>query len=281
MVTDEILVRNISQSSAMKSLKLAHTKQSTEHLHGLQIQGASARSIADSVPKENTNIWSATIETTSTSLHNFARKALLQVLPTASNLFRWGRLSDPSCPLCACGNAQTNKHVLSNCSSATALRRYTSPHDGVLGLLLSWLRSVVPESCAIYTDLGSVSGTLPVCDLFINYRPDIAVMKGKEFHTWELTVCPETNMVKSREYKENKYRLLDKATTSQSGGRKTFTHTIEVSTLGFVSNMLDFTKSLKLALPITLKKSIILTVLKSSFKIYCERNQSTNITSVI
>ena len=89
-------------------------------------------------------------------------------------------------------------------------------------------------------------------------------------------------MVKSREYKENKYRLLDKATTSQSGSRKTFTYTIEVSTLGFVSNVLDFTKSLNIpALPITLKKSIILTVLKSSFKIYCERNQSTNITSVI
>ena len=58
-------------------------------------------------------------------LFNFAWKAFLQVLPIAANLKRWNRTQDPLCPLCASGQAQTNKHVLSNCSCPTALHRYT------------------------------------------------------------------------------------------------------------------------------------------------------------
>ena len=58
---------------------------------------------------ESIALWSKTGECLSTSLHNFARKAILQVLSTVSNLVMWKRLSDPSCLFCACGKVQTNK----------------------------------------------------------------------------------------------------------------------------------------------------------------------------
>ena len=55
--------------------------------------------------------WAAALDSLPSHLFNFARKALLQVLPTAANLKRWNRVEDPSCPLCACGQSQTNKQT--------------------------------------------------------------------------------------------------------------------------------------------------------------------------
>ena len=78
---------------------------------------------------------------------------MLQVLPMASNLVRWGRLADPTCTLCASGAVQTNKHVLSNCSSPTALHRYTTRHNEVLKLLIQWLSTVITKDYSIYSDL--------------------------------------------------------------------------------------------------------------------------------
>ena len=37
---------------------------------------------------------------------------------------RWKRSTDPSCHLCSSGDAQSNNHVLSNCSSRFDLKRY-------------------------------------------------------------------------------------------------------------------------------------------------------------
>ena len=40
------------------------------------------------------------VESRAAPLFKFARKALQQQLPTAANLHRWGKKSDPGCPLC-------------------------------------------------------------------------------------------------------------------------------------------------------------------------------------
>jgi len=129
-------------------------------------------------------------------LHNFCTKAMLQVLPTASNLVRWKRITDPSCPLCASNIPQTNKHVLSNCGSARALNRYTIRHNDVLKLIVFWLRSVLSNNKTAYADLNDATlRSLPVCDLFVGCRPDIAVVSDKYIHTWKLTECNASNHV--------------------------------------------------------------------------------------
>jgi len=112
------------------------------HLQGLQLQALATKTVTTVINNSDIVLWSKTVEYLSTVLHNFVRKAMLQVLSTASNLFRWKRTTDASCPLCSSGKVQTNKHVLSNCSSATALHRYTTRHNDVLKLLIGWLQVV-------------------------------------------------------------------------------------------------------------------------------------------
>ena len=61
--------------------------------------------------------------------------------------------------------------------------------------------------------------------------------------------------------------------SSVAANRKITPHFIEVSTLGFISSCLDFTKAVKTAaMPDTLKHTIVASAVKSSFGIYCNRN---------
>jgi hypothetical protein len=272
--TDELLVTYSSRSAATNNLKVSQTKQGADHLYSLQLQGIAAKTVAESVPKENINLWSNTLTSLPSAVHNFTRKAFIQVLPTASNLYRWKRLNDASCKLCANNIPQTNKHVLSNCSSPVALNRYTIRHNAVLKILLTWLRSSLPSSCCLHADIHE-DNVLPVSDLFNNYRPDIAIVSNNELHTLELTVCHETNLVKSRVYKEQKYANLANALTSLMEGKILHTHSIEVSTLGFISSTSEFSKALRIkSLSSNLKQSIIQSVIQHSFKIYLGRDNT-------
>jgi len=54
--------------------------------------------------------------------------------------------------------------------------------------------------------LGSDYKLLDV--LFQDLRPDIAIVHNNTIHLLELTVCHETNMIKSRDYKLNKYASI-------------------------------------------------------------------------
>jgi len=103
---------------------------------------------------------------------------MLQALPTASKLVRWKRTTEASRPLCSCGIVQTNKHVLSNYSSATARHRYTTRHNDVLNLLIGLLKVVLPRDKLLYADVDDAA-VLPVCNLFRNIRQNIAILEGR------------------------------------------------------------------------------------------------------
>ena len=61
--------------------------------------------------------------------------------------------------------------------------------------------------------------------------------------------------------------------SSVAANRKITPHVIKVSTLGFISNCLDFTKAVQItAMPDTVKHKIVASAVKSSFGIYCNRN---------
>ena len=60
-----------------------------------------------------------------------------------------------------------------------------------------------------------------------------------------------------------------------AGNRKIVSHFIEVSTLGFTAEISDVTKALKIPMMAdNLKRSIVIAALKSSFIIYCNRNNA-------
>ena len=62
-----------------------------------------------------------------------------------------------------------------------------------------------------------------------NVRPDIAVKKGNDLTTIELTCCFEMNLVKSNKFKKEKYDKLDKKLKSRLNLNKLY---MEVTSLG-------------------------------------------------
>ncbi len=74
---------------------------------------------------------------------------------------------------------QTNKHVLSTCGSIR--------HDKILKLLFDWINPKLDAGTGIYYDLA-LPNCKPIPDLFINFRPDIAVASTSGVGVLELTV---------------------------------------------------------------------------------------------
>jgi hypothetical protein len=281
VVIDELINTSTSLKAATLCLSKRHTQEAWSHVQALTIQGKSATSIVENITKQNITLWSTTLSSRPAAIYNFAHKALLSQLPTNSNLARWKRTQNANCSLCGNTDAQTNKHVLSNCASSIALNRYRVRHDTTLLLLARWLHSVIGSGQSLYADLetGAFSH-LPIRDLFKSLRPDLAIVDTASIHTWELTVCHETNLASSRLYKQNKYHLLRDDTTSLADNKTIHNHTIEVSVLGLVSDTLNFTSAINLpVVPPSLLRALACQALDSSFKIYCARNSSEPIQS--
>ena len=86
------------------------------HFFSLEVQGASMQLISENICKANILLWNTALNNLPQALFRFARKAMLQVLPTNSNLAKWNHSIDSGCGLCSAPR-QTNKHVLSNSSA--------------------------------------------------------------------------------------------------------------------------------------------------------------------
>ena len=273
--SDALLLTHNSYGEAASMLKDNQISRSTRHFYSLQSQGLSARTLEETIPKSNIQLWATNLETVSTTIHNFAKKALQQQLPTNSNLVRWKRTSDPSCPLCNKSRSQTNKHVLSNCDSAIALNRYTQRHDEVLMILAEWILSSISSTQSLHVDLDTKKFK-PISEIVeIEFRPDIIVTSATSVTSIELTVCHETNMRKSKDYKLTKYGNLHDAIKYRWVRLPLHILSVEVSTLGFVSDLTQVIKLCKLPkIPKETLKHIANTALDNSYRIYVKRNCS-------
>ena len=81
---DELIVSHDSFSAATKALKLNQQQTAENHLFGLQLQGAIPKCVSETIKKRNIETWATALDNLPSHLYNFARKALLQVLPTAA-----------------------------------------------------------------------------------------------------------------------------------------------------------------------------------------------------
>ena len=75
-----------SAAAASKFLKSEQQQLALDHVLGLQVQGALIKCVTGSIATKNIQAWAAALDSLPSHLFNFARKALLQVLPTAANL---------------------------------------------------------------------------------------------------------------------------------------------------------------------------------------------------
>ena len=271
---DCIIAKSEDRSSALKILKEKHTQTNYKCISMLKIQGQIIQSIIESFNKATLIKWTAQLDNLAAPIYNFVRKAIQQQLPTASNLSRWGISADPRCPLCR--NIQTNKHVLSCCSSNIALERYETRHDKVLKILADWIILNSKPNRTVFVDLEG-DNYKPLSNLFVSPRPDIAI-RGPDntIYTLELTVCHKTNFSKSKLYKETKYENLRGNLNMVYHDYKIKNYTVEVGTLGLISNIKNFGSiNLKSSLTDRVRTEITNSVISNSFTIYCDRNSIT------
>ena len=270
---DDVIHANTSRRQALDQIKEEHTKASFKHIVSLNIQGRIISSISENLTKSAISRWTRELDKLATPIFNFVRKAIVQQLPTAANLVRWGKSVDPLCPLCQ-NSSQSNKHVLSCCGSPVALDRYKKRHDAILKILADWITIHIKPDREIYVDL-QFDQYKPLSKLFQSLRPDIAILSSKGIDTLELTVCHETNLAKSKQYKSTKYTHIQSDTVNNYSNLKIENFTIEVTTLGFISDVSKFCKNNLLnSFPAEILNQITVSAISNSFEIYCNRNSA-------
>jgi hypothetical protein len=144
----------------------------------------------------------------------------------------------------------------------------------VLNPLTNWLKNPLANDVVLYVDLpGYKQPSL----LFNRYKPDISLVLDRSILILELTICHESNLNKSKEYKARKYLEIGSDIKSEFNHYDVTVHTIEVSTLGFISCAKDFVDKAKVAkMSLKQKNDIIATVLNYSFWIYRNRNSQSD-----
>ena len=151
-------------------------------------------------------MWQSLTQRLPNNIVCFIRKALILSLPNRSNLHRWKIVDTSMCNMCHKG-PETQLHFLSNCSNC--LDRYSWRHNSVLLTIVNKLARATCNNLEIYADLPNNNRTYPcTSDLFSRSRPDIVIKLNDKVIVLELTVCFETNTVKSRNYKQSRYREL-------------------------------------------------------------------------
>jgi len=269
--SDNLISNNDTASTALSNLRTSQEEIALTHIFSLKIQGQAQRIIIDIIPRANINSWAAVLESMPQHMFNFARKALIQQLPTAANLFRWKKIDKPDC--CLCNKIQTNKHVLANCSSVGSLERYTRRHNNVLQLLAEWFTTVISADQSLYVDIPSERWNSVEKIFQPSCRPDLVVVDKTKIGILELTVCHETNLEKSKQYKLDKYKNIRDQIQPHLIKYTVEIFSLEVSTLGFISDCSTFHKSMKLPkFSKLLVHSIIKSALTDSYSIYCNRN---------
>ena len=86
-------------------------------------------------------------------------------------------------------------------------------------------------------------------------------------------MCHEVNLIKSREFKRNKYSRLSEDLKPTFIGYQVFVESIEVSSLGLISDTAKFTlKTTGQSMPASLLNEITNSAISNSYNIYRKRN---------
>ena len=195
---------------------------------------------------------------------SFLLRSVHDLLPSPTNLCRWGLTTDPKCSLC--DKPGTLEHVLSSCTTSLTQGRYRWRHDTVLREVADWLEAerkkdrksnpkhgyinfvkpgeTAKAQCAQKASiLDGTTGWNMEVDLGkklvfpgivqTNLRPDIVLWSetGKKLIVIELTVPWESRCEEAYERKKAKYTELLEACKQQ--GWRTWLFPIEVGTRGF------------------------------------------------
>ena len=237
----------------------------------LKKQSIIIKFLTDNVGVNRIKCWQKIIKNLPDNIFNFCRRYLILALPTKANLFTWNLIVDNKC--IHCKKTETLHHVIAHCS-AVAKERYTWRHNSVLFTIMSHLSNALSNSTNIklYAD---IEGYRNPTTIFKNCIPDVVVMVDNILHVFELTICFETNLLNSREYKRDKYKNLKDDLINESLTMKLYT--VEFSALGFTTHhlksMTHFLKSMDIEnIPRIIAKCSEVCI-RSSYYIFNRRNK--------
>ena len=152
------------------------------------------------------------------------------------------------------------------------LSKYTKRHNNALEILLDWFKSNLKDKHELYADFDTAS-VKPITDLFLQFRPDIAIKHFSQIDILELTVCHESNLTSSRQYKQSKYQNLKNYIVAKDENVSVNIFTLEISVLDLTSDFELFqVHNLKEKVPPSVKTKLSRSVLYDSYNIYCKRN---------
>ena len=101
----------------------------------------------------------------------------------------------------------------------------------------------------------------------------MAFVSNHKVYVLELTVCHETNMINSRDYKLNKYKDLDKSKAEIIKTHDITVPTCEVSALGFLHLDMEAIKLIGISkCENNFRDELTSLVISDSFNIYIKRN---------
>lgn len=267
-IPTDSLLKNSNFSKANQTLDNVLKASALDHVKSLVVQGSLVNAINEEIDNREVKRWSTCTLALSESCFKFARKALQQQLATAANMVRWGRSNSNLCSLCRL--IQTNKHVLANCPAPGPLSRYTNRHNSILAIIVDYLTSVLPPSSTLYADLPNKN---PINLLFNSLRPDLVVCANRKLTVIELTVCHETNFAAAKLRKNSKYSNIKDYLNSGFLEYEVKVATLEISVLGFISDINALCNLLKIAkFPVSILNKITATAIDHSRKLYINRN---------
>ena len=153
-------------------------------------------------------------------LLKFVLNVTVESLPTNANLHKWGKRPSASCPLCQGYNISL-LHVLNDCPTAMALRRYATRHDKVLRHLVTFIQHHFLPSYTMTADLPDSTCSFPQHITPTNLCPDVVWWSDQLKVVWllELTCSFETAMDQAHHLKEAKYHdLVEEAWNAEYQG---------------------------------------------------------------
>ena len=193
----------------------------------------------------------------------FLLRSVYDVLPSPTNLSRWGLIDDPRCKLC--GEKGTMAHILSGCKTALQQGRYRWRHDKVLQVLadildkeikkprgpkhrshhITFVRQGEKARSPSHRTSSILDGTRWQMKVDLNsklvfpeivqtnLRPDIVIWSSeqKSIVVIELTVPWEEGCEEAHERKSAKYEELMEMCRDR--GWKTWLFPVEVGCRGF------------------------------------------------
>ena len=265
---EDRLLNEGEKTVANRLMRKETTEETVKNLEGLKEQNTIMKQLKVLCTGKVITQWNEIAEQMTANTYKFARKILIFSLPINTNLKRWNKISNDRCLLC--NGRQTQLHVLNSCVAAANDGRYTWRHDSILYTVMYYVKQLIEKGYEIHADLEGYATTNVLFN--DNVRPDIAVNKGNDLTTIELTCCFETILVKSNKFKKEKYDKRDKKLKSKLNLNNLY---IELTSLGLTpktNKYFDrFLKSNGIN-PYRMNRKICEVALRSSYYIYTQRN---------